>query len=203
MDKRWAFWCPCDAVFINLAFCLFFPSLFLFLHLWSSEAQPNSFHVLVGLCNGKIHMLLPFSHIGFVFYSVYCLATLLFLSVVYDTDLCAWVSHLTIYEMSSKLLTFVLGSAAPSSSVASKCKLFRLGNLPTFFRVNQNVNLGTLGKMVTREKTFTYALFFCFCLMSTQATLCVTLLGKHYLIWLFTSAMWGRMGYCINSSVKL
>ena len=62
-------------------------------------------------------MLLPFSHIGFVFCSVYCLASLLFLSVVY-----AW--------------TFVLGSATlqyPSDVVKMfTLNLCALASCPTF-----------------------------------------------------------------------
>ena len=54
---------------------------------------------MIGSVIGKINMLLHFSHIGFVFHLVYCLATLLFLSVLY-------------------ILTFVLGSAtSPVSDV--------------------------------------------------------------------------------------
>ena len=56
-------------------------------------------------CDGKFHTLLPFSHMGFVFHAVYCLAI-----------------RLTTSPLSNvvKMLTHVLWSAVPPSSVASE-----------------------------------------------------------------------------------
>ena len=46
-------------------------------------------------------MLLHFSHIGFVFYSVYCLAILLFLSDIYI--FCGQLSHLPQWNLNAFL----------------------------------------------------------------------------------------------------
>ena len=48
-----------------------------------STYNTNEAHTPVTDCDGNIHMLLHFRHLCFVFHSMYCLATLPLLSVVY------------------------------------------------------------------------------------------------------------------------
>ena len=105
---------------------------------------------------GVIHMLQHLSHVGFVFHSVYCLAILLSLCVVYVLsfvlgsatspvgdvvkvlDLVLWSAVLPSSSELIKVLTFVLWSPVPPSSVASQSRPFSTGNRPAFLRINQS-----------------------------------------------------------------